>query len=58
MTVTQGQIEYETAHLLKKLKVRNKQKYEEIINIKLLEPNPLFKIIEGIVESWEKVEPL
>ncbi|MBP7433951.1 hypothetical protein KA996_10450 [bacterium] len=55
MTVTQGQIEYETAHLLKKLKVRNKQKYEEIINIKLLEPNPLFRIIEGVVENWEKV---
>lgn len=55
ITVTKGQIQYESSHLLKKLKVRNKEKYEEIRNIKTLQPNPLFRIVEGAVENWEKV---
>ena len=55
LTVTQGQIEYEKQHLFKKLKIRDFNKYNELISQKDIEPHPLFKIIEGEIEEWEIV---
>ena len=55
LIVTQGQIEYEIQHLLKKLKTRYFEKYNELINQKNIEPHPLFKIVEGEIEDWEIV---
>jgi len=54
MPVTIGQINFEFHHLLKKLKVRDMKKYEEIRNEKTIEPNPIFYIIDGDIEEWEK----
>ena len=54
MAVTIGQINFEFQHLLEKLKVRDKEKYEEIKNEKTIEPNPIFYIIDGDIEEWEK----
>jgi hypothetical protein len=54
MPVTIGQINFEFKHLLKKLKVRDMKKYEEIRNEKTIEPNPIFYIIDGDIEDWEK----
>ncbi len=55
--VCSGQIDYEIIHLQKKLFIRNPVKYYE--NIKLLdsvtECNPLFYIINGNIESWERI---
>jgi len=53
MSVTNGQFEYETEHLLKKLKLRDRKKYEELIELDKLKPHPLFKIRKGGVEDWE-----
>ncbi len=53
LRVTQGQIEYEMQHLLKKMKTRDFKKYNELINQKNIEAHPLFKIIEGEIEDWE-----
>lgn len=53
LTLTTGQLRYETAHLLKKLKVRDPRKFNELNNIESLKPHPLFRIIEGDVEQWE-----
>ena len=53
ISVTNKQVEYEFKHLLRKLKKRNKEKfnlYKEINKIKL---NPLFKNIKGKIENWE-----
>jgi hypothetical protein len=55
LTVTQEQIEYEMQHLLKKLKTRNLQKYYDLINQKVIESHPLFKVIEGEIEEWEMI---
>ncbi|MDO9153774.1 MAG: pyrimidine dimer DNA glycosylase/endonuclease V [Paludibacter sp.] len=55
LIVTQGQIEYERQHLLKKLKIRDFKKYIELVNNKNIEPHPLFNIIEGEIEEWEIV---
>ncbi|MEI7526607.1 MAG: pyrimidine dimer DNA glycosylase/endonuclease V [Mariniphaga sp.] len=55
LTVTQGQIEYEMQHLLRKLKIRDFKKYDASIKQQNIEPHPLFKIIEGKIEEWEIV---
>ena len=54
MKVTGGQMRYEINHLLKKLKKRNKKKYNALAVIKQIEPHPLFEVIAGEVEDWEK----
>ncbi|MCB0716207.1 MAG: pyrimidine dimer DNA glycosylase/endonuclease V [Chitinophagaceae bacterium] len=53
MTVTTGQLAYETQHLLKKLLQRDPVKYKEIKKLKRLDTHPLFRIIEGPIASWE-----
>jgi hypothetical protein len=52
--VTNGQMEFEIQHLKRKLKLRDPQKLKEIKLVKKFEPHPLFTIIEGEIESWEK----
>ena len=54
LKVTSGQMKYEMQHLLNKLKTRDNKKYKEIKNIASPKPNPLFKIINGDIEEWEK----
>lgn len=54
MKVTRGQIEYEVEHLKKKLKVRDRARYEYLTKEPVLEAHPLFDTIEGEVETWEK----
>ena len=51
--VTSGQIDYEVKHLLKKLKVRDPDKFKELKSINVFEPHPLFKITPGEIEEWE-----
>jgi len=54
--VTRGQLTYEFQHLLRKLHTRDPERYEELKkNIEEVEPNPVFYVIEGDVEPWEKV---
>jgi hypothetical protein len=55
LTVTRTQIEYETKHLLKKLKTRDIERYHRLLKETNIEPHPLFKIIDGEIEEWEKV---
>jgi len=47
-------LDFEIKHLKAKLKLRNKGKLKELATVKNFEPHPLFKIIEGEIESWEK----
>ncbi len=53
--VSSGQIEYEFAHLLKKLVKRDRSRYNELKGLVKLDPRPLFRVRKGGVESWEKV---
>jgi hypothetical protein len=55
LNVTKGQLIYETNHLKAKLIHRDPQKYEEIRQVHMLLPHPIFWIINGEVESWEKI---
>ncbi|MFI5187968.1 MAG: pyrimidine dimer DNA glycosylase/endonuclease V [Chitinophagales bacterium] len=54
LTVTTGQVDFEIRHLKRKLKLRDRKKLKEIMLVRKFESHPLFKIIEGETESWEK----
>ncbi len=54
LTVTAGQLDYEWNHLLNKLKNRDKIRYEELIVKNEFEPHPLFEVVEGTIEEWER----
>jgi len=54
--VTRGQLTYEFQHLLRKLRKRDPERYEELKHVKEVEPNPVFYVVEGDVEPWEKVK--
>ncbi len=53
LTVTQGQVNFEAEHLLKKLKTRNSQRHEELLILKAFDVNPIFEIVSGDIEEWE-----
>lgn len=53
MCVTTGQIKYEIAHLLSKLKIRDKDKFERLTNLEKIDQHPIFKIVKGDIEDWE-----
>jgi hypothetical protein len=55
--VKRGQVLYEFNHLLKKLEMRDKKSYEEIKDIKEIEVNPIFYIVnDDSIEQWEKIK--
>jgi len=56
--VTKGQLDYELALLKQKLKRRCIEQYERIKGISNAEPNPLFEVVEGQIEAWERVKEL
>ncbi len=53
MTVHSGQLEYETTHLLRKLKKRDPGKYKTFKNKERFDLHPIFRKIKGPVEDWE-----
>jgi hypothetical protein len=54
IAVTEGQLRYELNHLKAKLKVRNLSRYKTVCAVKKPRAHPLFRVVEGGVESWEK----
>ena len=57
ITVTKGQLKFELEHLLKKLKIRDVNKFNEItkLNFNKIETNSIFNVVEGSIEYWEKI---
>ncbi|SEA23197.1 hypothetical protein SAMN05192529_11133 [Arachidicoccus rhizosphaerae] len=53
MIVTKGQLKYEMEHLLKKLALRDKTRFEQWRNLTTIAPLPLFNIVAGDIENWE-----
>jgi hypothetical protein len=56
ITVTDGQLEYEVFHLLKKLKTRDSIKFKEVKNIKKHDTLDMFTVIGGGIEKWEIID--
>jgi hypothetical protein len=53
--VTRGQLAYEIEHLQAKLKVRDKAAYSMIEKLHIIKPHPMFDVVAGKVEDWEKI---
>jgi hypothetical protein len=53
---TQGQLLYEWRHLKRKLKKRDYTRYLQTRSIKIPEVHPLFQIVRGKVQDWERVK--
>ena len=53
--VTTGQLNYEAEHLLSKLKNRDSAKYKELKSLSTFDNHPVFKIVIGEIEDWEKL---
>ena len=56
INVTTEQLNFEKNHLLNKLKLRDEKKYNEIIDLVDFETHPLFNLIDGEIEPWEKMQ--
>jgi len=59
LVVTDGQIKFEFRHLLEKLKRRDSSRawfYYGFFIDGEIDPHPMFDVVEGPIESWEKVE--
>ncbi len=54
IAVTNGQLQFEWAHLLGKLRQRDPKRFEELKSVRRVDPHPLVKIVPGGVERWEK----
>lgn len=55
MPVTLGQVEYEFDCLRERLRRRNRQRYEELIGINCPDVHPIFYVVQGGIEEWERV---
>jgi hypothetical protein len=54
IAVSRGQVLYEWAHLKAKLSLRDPVWLKKIAGIKNPEAHPMFNIVAGSVETWEK----
>ena len=52
--VTSGQLDYELAHLRKKLWNRDRKAHRKLRKITSPEPNPVFIVGRGKIASWER----
>ena len=54
LSATRGQLAFEWKHLLRKLRARNPGLYARSLRDARPEPHPLFEIVQGGVEPWER----
>ena len=54
LPVTRGQLEFEWRHLLAKLARREPRRHARLEAVQRPRTHPLFRIVPGPVESWEK----
>lgn len=54
MKCSKGQLLFEWKHLQRKLELRDPQSHAQIKQFACPEPHPLFSIVEGDVEAWER----
>ncbi|MDD4003727.1 MAG: pyrimidine dimer DNA glycosylase/endonuclease V [Elusimicrobiaceae bacterium] len=52
--VTDGQLDFELKHLLRKLRVRCPARWRELRGLEKALPHPLFTVVPGPAEPWEK----
>jgi hypothetical protein len=52
--VTRGQLEFEWARLLEKVRRRDPAKYRELRRARRISAHPSFRTVRGGIEDWEK----
>jgi len=52
--VTRGQVRYEWAHLLSKLRARDRSLWQALI-ARRPKAHPLFRVVAGSIEPWERI---
>ena len=55
LEVSLGQLQYEWAHFLKKIECRDNELFEQLKELTYIESHPIFRKVEGEIESWERV---
>lgn len=55
LTVTVGQLRFEAEHLRRKLKCRDQERYRDFLSVKTPEPHPMFDVVDGKIEEWERI---
>jgi hypothetical protein len=55
LRVTSGNLEYEFSHLKQKVAKRDRAHHDSVHWSKGIEAHPIFNVVEGDVEEWEKV---
>lgn len=55
LIVTSGQIAYEWQHLQEKLMLRCQQMHDKNRAVDLPEPHPMFIVVHGGIEEWERM---
>ena len=54
--VTEGQVNYEVKHLMNKLMIRDRNRFDQLKDIIHIEVHPLFRMIPGEIEKWEIIK--
>ncbi|HET7745854.1 MAG TPA: pyrimidine dimer DNA glycosylase/endonuclease V [Vicinamibacteria bacterium] len=57
IAATRGQLEYEWEHLRAKLRDRDPGWLERLRSVARPRPHPLFRLVPGGPEDWERVQP-
>lgn len=52
--VARGQLDHKWAHLLDKLRRRDPERLGALSTVRRIQPHPVFRIVPGGVEDWEK----
>jgi len=55
LVVRRGQLDYEWEHLMRKLKTRDSARARLLRSVRRPRAHPLFRVVAGPVEAWEKV---
>ena len=55
IAATSGQLRHERAHLARKLRGRDPAAWRQLAQTERVRPHPLFRIVPGPVEPWERV---
>ncbi len=53
--VTIGQLIYEAQILIVKINARDPKWLAKLLETECFEPNPVFRVVQGFVEPWEKI---
>jgi hypothetical protein len=54
IAVRRGQLDYEWEHLMRKLEARDPARAKELQGVRRPQAHPLFRIVRGPLEEWER----